>query len=294
MGKVFETPRKRDEETELRMRIGSIDNRKGMQKADLLRKRVLDIIYQSKASHIGSSFSVIEILSAVYRGINVNKIMDKKYGRDRVILSKGHSAAALYAVLNHLGLLSDEELKTYYRNGSLLSGHASHFVPCVEHSTGALGHGLPVAVGIGIGLKSKGLDSRVYVIVGDGELHEGSNWEALLLAGHLKLDNLCVLIDRNGLSGIGDINSSCSFNSLENKLKSFGFKTFEVDGHDEEEIYQTIQEMKESETPGAVICHTIKGKGVSFMENNNVWHYRPPNDEEYEKALIELSVRRQA
>jgi transketolase len=265
-----------------------------VQKSANYRRTILEMIYKAKASHIGSSYSVVEILSAIYRNVDLEKIRNQSSDRDRVILSKGHSAAALYAVLNHLGLLSDEELVTYYRNGSMLSGHASHFVPYVEHSTGALGHGLSVAVGIGIGLKKKGLDSRVYVIVGDGELHEGSNWEALLLAGHLKLDNLCVLIDRNGLGGIGDINSYCSFNSLENKLKSFGFKTFEVDGHDEEEIYQTIQEMKESETPGAVICHTIKGKGVSFMENNNVWHYRPPNDEEYEKALIELSVRRQA
>ncbi|MBE3122249.1 MAG: transketolase [Thermoplasmata archaeon] len=271
----------------------SIDSRKETQKTDLLRKRVLDIIYQSKASHIGSSFSVIEILSAVYRGIDIKKIKDKRDDRDRVILSKGHSAAALYVILNHLGLLSDEELMTYYKNGSILSGHASHFVPYVEHSTGALGHGLSVAVGIGIGLKSKGLDSRVYVIVGDGELHEGSNWEALLLAGHLKLDNLCVLVDMNGLGGTKDINSYCSFNSLKDKLESFCFKTFEVDGHDEEQICQTIQRLKESETPGAIICHTIKGKGVSFMENNNVWHYRPPNDEEYKKASIELSKRRQ-
>jgi transketolase len=276
------------------MKTSGVDNRKELQTAISLRKRVLEIIYQSKASHIGSSFSVIEILSAVYRNIDISKIKDKRDDRDRVVLSKGHSAAALYVILNHFGLLSDEQLATYYKNGSILSGHASHFIPHVEHSTGALGHGLSVAVGIGIGLKSKDLDSRVYVIVGDGELNEGSNWEALLLAGHLKLDNLCVLVDLNGLGGIGDINCYCSFDSLESKFESFGFTTFDVDGHDEEQIFQTIQKLKKSKTPGAIICNTIKGKGVSFMENNNVWHYRPPNDEEYKKALLELSAREQA
>lgn len=253
-----------------------------------IRKRILEIIHEAQAAHIGSSFSVVEILLAVYRSVNIGKIKNKQNDRNRVVLSKGHAAVALYVILNHLGLMSDEELKTYCVNGSLLGEDVSHHVSHIEHSTGALGHGLSVAVGIGIGLKSKKIDSRVYVIVGDGELQEGSNWEALLLAGHLKLNNLCILIDYNKLSGIGDINSSCSLEPLKNKIESFGAGVLEVNGHNEEEIYAAIQKTKEIEKPVAIICHTIKGKGVSFMENNNVWHYRPPNKEEYKGALLEL------
>jgi transketolase len=268
---------------------------KHAERAFIIRKTILDIVHKAKASHIGSSFSVVEILNAIYASMDTEKIRAGATDRDRLILSKGHSAAALYSVLYHCGLLRKEQLDTYYLNDSLLSGHASHFVPHVEHSTGALGHGLSVAVGVAVGLMSRGFkSSRVYVVVGDGELQEGSNWEALMLAGYKKLNNLLVLIDNNKIGGIGKTDYCCSLEPLDKKLESFGFKTFEVDGHDEEEIYQTIQELKESETPGAVTCNTIKGKGVSFMENNNVWHYRPPSDEEYEKALIELSVRRQA
>jgi len=264
------------------------DKKQKIQASIFLRKRILDIIHQSKASHIGSSFSVVEILSAVYRSVDIKKIKNKQNDRDRVILSKGHSAAALYATLNHFGLMSDEELETYYTNGSLLMGHATHLVPHIEHSTGALGHGLPVAVGISIGLKSKKIKSHVYVIVGDGEFQEGSNWEALLLAGHLKLNNLCLLVDNNKLGGIGDTNSCCTLKPLKSKLDSFGLSVFEVDGHNEDEIYLAIQKGKKLEKPFAIICNTTKGKGVSFMENENVWHYRPPNKEEYENALIEI------
>lgn len=256
--------------------------------AIILRKKILEIIYNSQASHIGSSFSVIDILSAVYKSVDIKKIKNKRNDRDRVILSKGHSAAALYVILHHFGLMTDEELKIYYTNGSLLMGHASHSVPYIEHSTGALGHGLSVAVGISVGFKLKKINSRVYVIAGDGEFHEGSNWEALLLAGHLKLDNLCLLIDNNKLGGIGDTNRCCTLKPLKAKLKSFGLIAFEVDGHNEDEIYLAIKRGKKLEKPVAIICNTIKGRGASFMENNNVWHYRPPNKEEYENALIEI------
>ena len=254
----------------------------------VIRKKILDIIYQSQASHIGSCFSIVEMLSAVYRSVEIEKIANQREDRDRVILSKGHSVAALYATLNQFGLMSDEELETYCKNGSLLSGHVDRSVAHVEHSTGALGHGLSVALGIGLGLKAKKIGSRVYVIVGDGELHEGSNWEALMLAGHLKLNNLCLLVDYNKLSGIGSIDGCCSLEPLRGKLESFGLEVFEANGHDEEEIFSAIQETKKRDRPAAIVCHTIKGKGVSFMENNNVWHYRPPNREEYENADFEI------
>jgi len=254
-----------------------------------IRKKIIDIIYQSQASHIGSSLSVVEILFSVYSTVNIEKIKNLDIDRERVILSKGHAAAALYVMLNQFGLMRNKDLETYYSNGSLLGGHVTHNVPHVEHSTGALGHGLSVGAGIAIGMKSKKIASRVYVIVGDGELHEGSNWEALMLASHLNLDNLCLLVDNNKLSGIGVTNDCCSLSNLLLKLKAFGFEAFEVDGHNEEEICTIIQKTKSLKKPSAIICNTIKGKGVSFMERNNVWHYRPPNAKEYQKAMQELS-----
>lgn len=258
------------------------------QKSVQLRKKILEIIYESQASHIASCFSMVEILSAIYRSVDLNKIKSKEYERERVIVSKGHSAAALYVVLDYYGLLKEGEIKNYYKNGSLLSGHVTHHVSAVEHSTGALGHGLSVGLGIATGFKSKKINSRVYVVCGDGELQEGSNWEALMLAGHLKLNNLCLFVDCNKLAGVGKLDNVCCLEPLKSKLEIFGWSAFEVDGHNEEKIYEKIQETKKTEKPTVIICNTIKGKGVSFMENNNVWHYRPPNKEEYEKALLEI------
>jgi transketolase len=255
-----------------------------------IRLRMLEIMHQSGASHIGSCLSVIEILLAVYKSVNLDRIKAWADDRDRVIVSKGHCAAALYTVLNHFKLLKDEDFTTYYRNNYLLGGHVTSTVSSVEHSTGALGHGLSVAVGIGIGFKTRKIASRVYVIVGDGELQEGSNWEAINSASHLKLGNLCLLVDYNKLSGIGKTNECCSLEPLKARLESFGFHTFEVDGHDLNVIYQVIQKTKDSKRPVAVICHTVKGKGVSFMENNNVWHYRSLNKEDYEKAILEIKA----
>lgn len=250
-------------------------------------------MHKSQASHIGSCLSVVEILLAVYTCVNVDKIKNNQNDRDRVILSKGHAAAALYTVLTHFELLKDADLETYHQNNSLLGGHVAATVSGVEHSTGALGHGLSVAVGIAIGLRSKKINSRVYVIVGDGELQEGSCWEAIQSAAHFGLGNLCLLVDYNELSGVGKTNDCCNLEPLKSKLESFGFNTFEVDGHDEREGCSVIQNTKDSEKPIAIICHTVKGKGVSFMENNNVWHYRPLNKEDYEKAILEIKEDRQ-
>lgn len=264
---------------------------KHAERSFMIRNTILDIVRNAKASHIGSSFSVVEILNAIYASMDIGKIRAGANNRDRLILSKGHSAAALYSVLYHYGLLSKEQLDTYCLNGSLLSGHASHFVPHVEHSTGALGHGLSVAVGVSVGLRSRGFkSSHVYVVVGDGELHEGSNWEALMLAGHEKLNNLFVLIDNNNLGGIGKTDYCCSLEPLDKKLESFGFETYRINGHDEKLIASILQKVNTEErgAPVAIVCDTIKGKGVSFMEDNNTWHYRPPVGDDYEKALEEL------
>lgn len=262
--------------------------------AAAVRLRMLKIMHQSGASHIGACLSVVEILLAIYKSVDVNKIRQLASERDRVVVSKGHSAAALYTVLNHFKLLKDEDFATYYRNNSFLGGHVTACVPGVEHSTGALGHGLSVAVGMGVGLKIKKYDSRVYVVVGDGELQEGSNWEAISYASHLKLGNLCLLIDYNKLSGIGKTNECCSLEPLKDRLEAFGFQSFETDGHNLEFIYQIIQKTKNLKKPVAIICHTIKGKGISFMEGNNVWHYRPLNKEDYEKAVQEIKTAQNA
>ena len=188
----------------------------------------------------------------------------------------------------HHNLLTEKEISTYFKNGSLLAGHTSHHVPHVEHSTGGLGHGLPVAVGVAIGMRTKNIRSNVFVVLGDGEMQEGANWEAMMFAGHLRLGNLIIVIDYNQLSQVGDIENSCSLEPLKSKLESFNFKVFDIDGHNEELIHQALQKSKNSGTPTAIICHTIKGKGISFMENNNLWHYRCPQGEDYEKALVEL------
>lgn len=255
----------------------------------LTRKKILDITNKSNAAHIGAAFSVVDILRAVYRSVDINKIKNNAADRDRVILSKGHSAAALYTTLLDFGLMEAKDHETYNQNGSLLSGHVSHFVKGVEHSTGALGHGLPVALGIALGLRSKDMKSKVFVILGDGEMHEGANWEAIMQAGHLKMSNLCVLVDNNHLSQIGRTEKCCNLNPFKVKFESFNFKAFDVDGHNDEAIYQIIQkEHGRTEAPLAIICQTIKGKGVSFMEDNNIWHYRTPKGPEYEKAVMEL------
>ena len=259
-----------------------------MSSAAEIRKSILRIIHKSSASHVGSSLSVVEILNAVYSSVDVEKIRLQKNDRDRVLLSKGHAAAALYAVLNHYRLMNDKLFDTYYRNNSILGGHVSHSVNCVEHSTGALGHGLSVGVGMAIGLRSKKMNGRVFVVTGDGEMHEGSNWEALMLAGHLGLGNLCILVDYNKLGGIALTENCCSLDSLSDKFIAFGVEGYDVDGHSKKEITDIINSTKDNDKPVGIVCHTVKGKGVSFMEHENVWHYRPPDKEAYQLAIEEI------
>lgn len=253
-----------------------------------IRQTILKIINSGGASHIGSALSLVEILDTVFKNCDVSKIKKSEIDRDRIILSKGHGTSALYATMFHHGLMKNEELETYFKNGSVLGGHASHHVPFVEHSTGALGHGLPVGVGMAIGLRAKKLNSKVYVIVGDGELHEGSNWEAIMFAGHEKLRNLIVLVDCNELSQVGKLEDCCSIEPLGDKFRSFNFEVFDVDGHNESEINEAIQKNVQTDLPRVILCRTTKGKGISFMEGNNLWHYKSPQGEDFEKALSEL------
>jgi len=253
-----------------------------------LRKTLLRIAHRSKASHIGTCLSCIEIFAAIFGSVDTALIASQDPDRDRVILSKGHAAAALYTTLFHCGLISAAEFDTYYCAGSLLSGHSNHFHPMVEHSTGALGHGLSAGVGMAMGLKARNSPAKVFVILGDGELNEGSNYEAFMLAGHLKLDNLCVIIDNNKLSGIGRTDDFCSLEPLSDKLAAFNFNTLRLDGHNLPLLTQYIDNFRTQPKPTAIIGDTIKGRGVPFMESQNAWHYRPLNDESYEKALVEL------
>ena len=252
------------------------------------RLTILKIISEGGASHVASAFSVVEILSGVFKSADIDKIKKKDPARDRIILSKGHSAAALYTLMAQHGLMSEEVLATYCKNNSLLQGHSSHFVPYTEHSTGALGHGASVGLGVSLGLRARKFNSRVFVVTGDAELQEGSSWEAFMLAGQRKVNNFCVLVDSNGISQMGKLDMFCTVEPLTDKFKSFNFDVREIDGNDEQEVIKAIGELGTVEKPLAIICRTTKGKGVSFMENSTVWHYRPPAGADYEKAVAEL------
>lgn len=253
-----------------------------------IRLNILKIISEAGAAHVASAFSAVEIINAVFKSVDLEKIKSKDNGRDRIVMSKGHGTAALYAVMQAHGLLTPEELSTFAKKDSLLQGHASHHVPYVEHSTGSLGHGVSVALGMALGLRSRNLSGRAFVITGDAELQEGSNWEAFMLAGQLKLKNYCVLVDNNGISQMGEFADWCDIEPLADKFRSFRFGVLEVNGNDEGEITAAIKKLGTIQAPLAIICHTTKGKGVSFMESNAVWHYRSPGGEDYEKAVEEL------
>jgi transketolase len=209
-------------------------------------------------------------------------------GRDRFILSKGHAGVGVYATLAEFGFFSKEELSKHYTNGSYFSGHVSHKnIPGVEFSTGSLGHGLPVAAGIALSAKLDETNIKSYVLVGDGELAEGANWEAMLFASHHKLDNLVLVIDRNNLQSMTTTEKTVALEPLEKKLEAFNWKVCSVDGHDHDEI-ETALNMSGDGYPLAIIANTVKGKGVSYMENKVEWHYKFPNQEQLKQAILEL------
>jgi transketolase len=259
-----------------------------MKKSNKIRQKIIKIISSSGAAHVASSLSCVEILVAIYDSVNIQKIKKNQLDRDRILLSKGHATAALYATLSEFNLMSDKNLNTYSKDNSILSGHPNHIIKNIEHSTGALGHGLPVAVGMSMGSRSLKIKNKVYVILGDGELHEGSNWEALMFAGHHKLENLRIFIDNNGQSQIGKTDNACSLKSLKAKILSFNFVTEEIDGHNLLKLKKIINKYKNVKKPVAIICNTIKGKGVSFMEKNNLWHYKAPRGKELTNSIKEL------
>ena len=263
----------------------------------LIRRNGLEMTHLSRGSHIGSVLSVAEIIAVLYaRVLNVDPKEPKKPDRDRLILSKGHAGSAVYAALAETGFFPVEQLKTHYANGSILSGHVSHKgVPGVEVSTGSLGHGLSVGAGMALGAKMDGAQWRTYVVLGDGECDEGSVWEAALQAAQYKLDRLIAVIDYNHMQSLATVDETLRLEPFEQKWKDFGWNAVSVDGHDTDALLKAFDWAKEnagSRKPSVILAHTVKGKGISFMENNILWHYRTPQGEEYDAALKELEAQR--
>jgi len=236
--------------------------------------------------------SIADILATLYGGdiINFNPKNPHDEERDRFILSKGHAGAAIYACLAECGFMSREILKTHYQDGSLLSGHVSHKgIAGVELSTGSLGHGLGVGAGMAKALKLKGGESKVFVLLSDGECDEGTVWEAALFANHHRLDNLVAIIDYNKIQSLGSISETLDLEPLKHKWESFNWATKEIDGHDHESLLGCFRKLPfETEKPTIIIANTVKGKGVSFMENTILWHYRTPQGKEFDEALKEI------
>lgn len=255
------------------------------------RQRILKYIYRAKAGHTGGSLSCIDILNVLYNCVlKVNPENFHSPDRDRYIQSKGHTVEALYVVLADKGFFPEEDLNTLCQYQSHYIGHPTKKVKGVEQNTGALGHGLPIAVGNAIAGKMDNKSFRVFTLLGDGELPEGSNWEAALTAAHYKLDNLCAIIDHNKLQISGSTAEVCNTSPIDSKFESFGWSVRHVDGHDVEALRNTLTALPfERNKPSLVIAHTVKGKGVSFMENQVSWHHGVPDADQYEKALLELN-----
>ena len=259
--------------------------------ANEVRKGIVTSTHSAKAGHPGGSLSAADILTYLYfEEMNVNPKDDKNPDRDRFVLSKGHAAPALYSVLAHKGYFPVEDLVTLRHIGSYLQGHPCMNIPGVDMSTGSLGQGVSTAVGMAIAGKLDKKDYTVYALLGDGEVQEGQVWEAAMLAGHRKLDNLVVIIDNNGLQIDGDIADVCSPYPIDKKFEAFNFEVIVLeDGHDYVQIAEAVKKAKAVVgKPAAIIAKTVKGKGVSFMENQVGWHGVAPNDEQYAAAMAEL------
>jgi len=255
-----------------------------------IRKHALGMTSRGGSSHIGAVLSMADLVAVLYGNVMKFDPRDpRRADRDRFILSKGHAGAGIYAALAECGFFQVEQLKTHYQDGSLLSGHVSHKgIPGVEFSTGSLGHGLPVGAGMAYGAKLDGQMHRVFVLLSDGECDEGSNWEAILFAAHHKLGNLVAIIDYNKIQSLARVEDTIALEPFVDKWVSFGWEVREVDGHEHEMLKQVLAAPSTSGKPVCVIAHTIKGKGVSFMENTVLWHYRTAKGEEYDRALQEL------
>jgi transketolase len=258
-----------------------------------LRQHSLRMVHRANSSHIGSCLSIADILAVLYSDVlRVDPERPDWPDRDRFILSKGHAAAIAYAALAERGFFPTAWLDDYAQDGSLLMGHVSHHVPGVELSTGSLGHGLPVGCGMALAGARGAKPYRVYVLLSDGELDEGSNWEPILFAPHHELDNLVAIVDYNKIQSFGSVEAVLDLSPLAEKWKAFRWVVREVDGHDHAQLLSVLGNTPvETGRPTCVIAHTIKGKGVSFMEGQLAWHYRSPDATELTKAFAELEGR---
>ena len=246
-----------------------------------LIKKIVDIATLKKEGHIPSSLSILDIMYVLYNDVlDINSIKENRIDRDRFILSKGHASLGLYVILDHFGLLKDD-INTFCDVDSKLGGHPTDKIFGVESSTGSLGHGLPIGIGLALAYKIKKYKNKVYVIVGDGEANEGTIWESALLASHHNLDNLCCIIDFNHST-----DRAVDLGNLKGKFDSFGWNVIEIDGHNHNEILNALT--TSSIKPTCVIANTIKGKGISMIENNPEWHHKFPNEEEYNQIMSTL------
>lgn len=262
--------------------------------AKRIRSHALRMVHGAMASHIGSCLSVADILAVLYSDIlHVDPDNPSLEGRDRLIFSKGHAAAALYAVLAERGFFPVERLAHYCEKGSHLLGHATGgAVPGVEVSTGSLGHGLPIACGMALAARADGRTYRTFAVLSDGELDEGSSWEAFLFAAHHGLEHLVAVVDYNRMQALGSTSDVLELEPLAGKLKAFGWSVREIDGHDHREVRSALQGVPfEPGRPSAIVARTVKGKGVGCMEDELLWHYRPPDEEELAEALREVGER---
>ena len=258
------------------------------------RLLAMEMVHRAASGHIGGSLSAMDILTELYfRVMRVNPEQPRDPARDRFVLSKGHCTPALYPTLAQRGFFPVERLKEFRRIDGQMSGHAEmHHVPGVDMSTGSLGQGVSAAAGMALAAKYQGKDCRIYTLLGDGEIEEGQPWEAFMFAHQYKLDNLCVIIDNNNLQIDGKITDVMSPYPIPEKLRAFGFQVREIDGHDFEQMESAFDEARATKgVPFAIIMTTIKGKGVSFMEDVAGWHGKAPNDEEYKTAMDELKAR---
>ncbi|MBQ6133880.1 MAG: transketolase [Lachnospiraceae bacterium] len=261
-------------------------------KAANVRRRILDMAYRcGKNVHIGGSLSMADILTVLYRDVMNIKVSDMQWDdRDRFILSKGHCVLALYAVMAEMGVMCDEEIESYMQDGSVFGSHpvmnVEHGVEC---SSGSLGQGVSMAVGIAKAAKLKKRNYNIYTLVGNGECDEGSVWEAFMLAGQWKLDNLTFIIDNNRIQSDGRSEDIIDLSNISQRLNGFGLNVIEIDGHDETELLSALKSSFENLTK-VIVCNTVKGKGVSFMENNNEWHHNRLIEETYKKAIEEVGI----
>ena len=256
-----------------------------------VRKGIIEAVHSAKAGHPGGSLSAADIFIYLYfEEMHIDPKEPKNPDRDRFVLSKGHTAPGLYATLANRGYFPVEDLKTLRKLGSYLQGHPDmKHIPGVDMSSGSLGQGLSCAVGMALGAKLKKKDYRVYALCGDGEIEEGQIWEAAMFAGHRKLDNLVVIIDNNNLQIDGSIDEVCSPYPIDKKFEAFNFHVINVNGNDFDDLDRAFKEARNTKNmPTAIIAHTLKGKGVSFMENSVEWHGKAPNDEEYAIAMEDL------